>query len=416
MTLKGRFFPPGDKSISHRLALMAVLADGACRVENLAPGKDVASSLAAAEKLGVGVEARDEGVRLTGAGGRVNSPVDIDCGNSGTTMRLIMGVLAGLEGEFRLTGDESLSRRPMERVAAPLRRMGADVAAEDGCAPIHIRGRPLSGATHDLPVASAQLKSALLLAGLNADGRTLVREPAVSRDHTERMIQSFGGDIGRMDGGWQVSPSRLTPPPHFRVPGDPSSAAFFLCGAAMTPASSVTAAGVLLNPTRIGFLGVLQNMRAQVDIRVLGDDPEPYGQVTVGYSPELTGVSVSALDAPGLIDEVPILALTAARARGRTVFHGVGELRVKESDRLQGVLDLVKAFGGRARAQGDDLIVDGPAEFTAVDFFNGRGDHRLVMAAAVAGAVAGRAPEIGGANAADISYPGFFNDLKALTQ
>lgn len=414
MRLRGSFSPPGDKSISHRLGLFALLAGGRCQVENFSPCADCASTLDAARLLGAGVEEDGGTVRLHGAGGDLRSG-RVDCGNSGTTMRLLMGILAGRPGRFLLEGDESLSRRPMQRVADPLAAMGARVRCRQGRPPVEIEGASLRGVEHRLAVASAQLKSALLLAGVQAEGRTSVQEPAPSRDHTELLLQACGADIRRQAGAWQVTRSRLTLPGRLRVPGDASSAAFFLCGAVITPGSEVVAEEMLLNPTRTGFLQVLERMGANIEVGEEGRDPEPWGRVRAAYSPELKGCRVAAGEIPLLVDEVPILTLVATQAQGTTVFHQVGELRVKESDRLSAVVSQLGRMGARLEVQGDDLVVEGPAPLRvpgqALESF---GDHRIAMTLALAGVAAGGMPRVNHADCAAISYPRFAQDLERL--
>ncbi|MFH2124873.1 MAG: 3-phosphoshikimate 1-carboxyvinyltransferase, partial [Pseudomonadota bacterium] len=261
MSLKGSVTPPGDKSISHRAGLFSLLATGTCRVSNFSPCADCASTLEAVSRLGGTVEHQGEDVVLRGANGKLTS-AEVDCGNSGTTMRLLMGLLAGRPGRFTLDGDASLRRRPMARVADPLKRMGAQVSTTDGRPPVNIQGAELVGQRHELAVASAQLKSALLLAGLQASGETLVIEPHLSRDHTERLLGAMGADIAQADGGWRVRSSAIRLPETLRVPGDVSAAAFMLTGALITPGSEVTTLGVGLNPGRVGLITVLQRMGA----------------------------------------------------------------------------------------------------------------------------------------------------------
>ncbi|MBU2549871.1 MAG: 3-phosphoshikimate 1-carboxyvinyltransferase [Proteobacteria bacterium] len=414
MRLTGSFTPPGDKSISHRLALMSLVASGDVRLTHMAPGADVNSSLAAA--AGLGAEVRAEGVDLIvrGAGGRIDEGAAIDCGNSGTTIRLLMGLLAGRVGEYVLDGDESLRRRPMERVATPLRLMGAEVDCLEGRCPVTVRGGALKGLDYRLPVASAQLKSAVLLAGLQAQGATRVIEPRPSRDHTERLISLFGGRIERLDQGWRVEPSELTLSGDLRVPGDPSSAAFFLCAAAVIPGSDVTAEGVLLNPTRIGFLKVLERMGAVVEIEEQSDRPEPWGRVRIRHTGGLTGCRVSGQEIPFLVDEVPILALTATQAQGTTIFSEAGELRLKETDRLSAVAGQLGRMGARLRIEGDDLVVEGPSALGAPPELDSFGDHRMAMTLRLAGLLAGAEPRIVDEDCVRISYPGFAQDLDGL--
>lgn len=415
MKLQGSFAPPGDKSISHRLGLFALLAKGACSVENFSPCEDCASTLAVVQELGAGVERQGNLVRLTGAAGKLKSG-QVDCGNSGTTMRLLMGILAGRSGEFSLRGDESLSRRPMQRVADPLNAMGAKVRCEEDKPPVHISGAQLRGTKHNLAVASAQLKSALLLAGVQAEGETQVKEPAPSRDHTERLFKTFGADIWQQDGAWCVKRSALSLPSDISVPGDASSAAFFICGAIITPGSQIEARDTLLNPTRIGFLKVLERMGAQLEIVEQGNDPESWGKVRAAFTQELRGCRVEGREIPLLVDEVPILALAATQAKGETVFHDVGELRIKESDRLGAIVAQLSAMGAKLAIRGDDLIVQGPSRLSVPkQELESYGDHRIAMTLAIARVVAGQALQIRDADCAAISYPSFSAELERLT-
>jgi 3-phosphoshikimate 1-carboxyvinyltransferase len=414
MKLQGTLAPPGDKSISHRLGLFALLAEGDCAVENYSPCEDCSSTLAVVRKLGVGVTRQGNLVKLSSVGGNIK-PGKVDCGNSGTTMRLIMGILAGRPGEFTLTGDESLSRRPMQRVADPLNAMGAKVRCEDGKPPVNIIGAKLRGVEHELTVASAQLKSALLLAGLQAVGETKVKEPAPSRDHTELLFKAFGADIQRQEGAWRVKPSALSLPKKLSVPGDASSAAFFICGATIAPGSKIESENTLLNPTRIGFLKVLERMGAQIEIEEQGRDPEPWGKVRAAFTRDLRGCEVEGREIPLLVDEVPILALAATQAKGETVFHDVGELRIKESDRLGAIVAQLSAMGADLSIRGDDLVVQGPTKLVAPGHeMDSYGDHRIAMTLAITGVVAGRLPQVKNADCAAISYPGFYGDLERL--
>jgi 3-phosphoshikimate 1-carboxyvinyltransferase len=264
-------------------------------------------------------------------------------------------------------------------------------------------------------VASAQVKSALLLAGLQAEGTTTVREPAPSRDHTERLLAAMGADLERRpDGAWQVRRSQLTLPERWRVPGDPSSAAFLLCAAAVLPGSRVTARGVLLNPTRTGFLTVLRRMGAAVEVAVEGEDPEPWGRVSVRQGPPLVACTVEAELFPSLVDEVPILALVATQAKGTTCFRGVGELRHKESDRLAMVVNQLRRMGARLAVEGEDLYVDGPTPLAAPRRLESAGDHRMAMMLRLAGLVAGAWPEVADEGCCAVSWPGFGRTLEAL--
>jgi 3-phosphoshikimate 1-carboxyvinyltransferase len=416
MVLRGVFTPPGDKSISHRAVLFSLLAEGACELTNLAPGLDVESSLKAVAALGVRWERKGEIVRIEGAAGRLVNGATIDCGNSGTTMRLLMGILAGREGRFVLDGDESLRKRPMERVAVPLRRMGAHVETSDGRCPVVVVGGRLEGLEYESPAASAQVKSAVLLAGLQAEGETVVREPAASRDHTERMLEAWGAQTGPQERGRRVTRSSITMPKSLQVPGDPSSAAFILCGACVIPGSEVTASRMLLNPGRIGFLEVLRRMGAMVEVEPDRWDPETEGSVTVRFSPSLRACRVVAEEIPSLVDEVPALALVATQAHGTTVFEDVGELRIKESDRLEAVADAICRMGGAARTTADSLVIDGPTELSMEGEFNCRNDHRIAMMLRIAAALSGADPVIMGEESTNVSYPGFRQVIERLAE
>lgn len=414
MSLKGEFSPPGDKSICHRLALMSLLAHGETRLMNFSPGADVASSLDAVRNLAGGVRTSGEHVLISGAQGKIKDHATINCGNSGTTMRLLMGILAGCSGRFILDGDSSLRRRPMERVASPLRDMGAAIECVSGACPVTIDGGGLRGIDYELPVASAQLKSAVLLAGIQAEGATSVRGQVPSRDHTERLLQDFRARISWTDSQCTVERSSLELPESYRVPGDISSAAFFLCAATIIPESDVRAEGVLLNPTRTGFLNALTRMGAQIEVETLGEAPEPWGRVRARFSPELTGCSIPSDEIPSLVDEVPILALVAARARGTTVFEGVGELRVKESDRLAAVAGQLSAMGAKVMIESDTLVVHGPANLKSPRTLESFGDHRIAMTLRLASLLTDSEAEIEGEGTTVISYPAFHETLERL--
>ncbi|MBU4276904.1 MAG: 3-phosphoshikimate 1-carboxyvinyltransferase [Proteobacteria bacterium] len=415
MSLKGAVTPPGDKSISHRAGLFSLLATGTCRVSNFSPCADCASTLDAVSRLGGRVERQGEEVVLRGAAGNLTSAA-VDCGNSGTTMRLLMGLLAGRPGRYTLDGDASLRRRPMARVADPLTRMGAKVSTAEGRPPVTIEGAALNGQRHELAVASAQLKSALLLAGLQASGETLVIEPHLSRDHTERLLKAMGADIAPAEGGWRVRPSAINLPETLRVPGDVSAAAFMLTGALITPGSQVTTLGVGLNPGRVGLLTVLRRMGAKLEVSEEGRDPEPWGRVSAAYTPELISTEVLPEEIPLLVDEVPILALAATQARGVTVMRSINELRIKESDRIAAIVTQLGALGAHLWEEGDDLFIEGPTPLKPQGSYDSYGDHRIAMTLAVAGLVCGQTLEVADAACAGVSYPDFYRDLEALTQ
>jgi len=404
--LRGRVRVPGDKSISHRALLLAALADGTSAIRGLSAGDDVVHTLAAIEALGATVDRQADTVAVTGGDLRApDRPIDV--GNSGTGLRLLMGVTAGIGGAVGFDGDESIRRRPMDRVAVPLRLMGAVVEGTgDTCrAPLRVTGGHLHGIDYALPVASAQVKGAVLLAGLAAQGETVVRETLVTRAHTEEMLAAFGADVTVSDGRVGVRPGRLTAT-DVVVPGDPSQAAFWLVAASVVAGSDVTVEGIYLGPARNGFLDVLLRMGADLDI-----DPVS-GDVRARHAP-LTGTDVTPDEIPGLVDEVPALAVAAAVADGPTRFLGAGELRVKESDRIATVVSELSGLGARVEPLADGLVVAGGARLRP-GRATSHGDHRIAMAAAVAAMAADGVTEIDGWGVVATSYPGFEQDLESL--
>jgi 3-phosphoshikimate 1-carboxyvinyltransferase len=359
-------------------------------------------------------EIADPELEVEGDGwpGLVEASSDLDCGNSGTAMRLLAGTLAGVPIRSRLVGDASLSSRPMERVAAPLRAMGALVGTTEGHAPVEIVGGRLTGIEHTLAVPTAQVKGAILLAGLCAEGETIVREPAPTRDHTERALAALGAPVVAANGSVAVGGPFQHAGFEASVPGDVSSAAF-LVGAAAITGSELTVSGVGLNPSRLGYLDVLTRMGVRTETSVRGESlGEPVGELRIARGGGLTGTEVSADELPLVIDEVPVLALAATAARGETRFVNAGELRAKESDRLGGVAAGIRQLGGRAATEGDDLVVEGVG--LAGGAADAGGDHRLAMAFAVAALSAGAPCEIEGMETADVSFPGFVRTLVAL--
>jgi len=423
--LRGEIRVPGDKSISHRALLFSALAVGRSDIEGLLEAEDVLATARAVAALGAGVVREGPGrwhVDGCGVGGLAEPAEVIDCGNAGTLARLLLGVLAGHPHFAVLTGDASLRRRPMARVVEPLRRAGARLEARSGCRlPLAICGRirplPISW---ESPVASAQVKSAILLLGLHAPGLTGVVEPAPSRDHSERMLRAMGARLEERtlpDGRHWVAvygDAELRPV-RFVVPGDPSSAAFPVGAAAVTPGSAVRVRGVSVNPLRTGFFTTLGGMGARIAFeneREVGG--EPVADVVVEGA-ELRAVEVPAARAPSMIDEYPVLAAVAARARGITVMRGLSELRVKESDRLSAIVEGLAACGVRAWCEGDDLFVEGcggPPPGGGV--IEARLDHRIAMAFAVLGGLARRPVEIRGAEAMATSFPDFVELMRVL--
>ncbi|HEY5097372.1 MAG TPA: 3-phosphoshikimate 1-carboxyvinyltransferase [Acidimicrobiales bacterium] len=417
--LTGTVSVPGDKSISHRAVLLAALAEGTSTIHGLSPGDDVARTLAAVATLGAGVDAGAGPVTIAGGRSRLRAPATaLDLGNSGTGLRLLAAVTATLAGTTTLTGDDSLRRRPMDRVAEPLRAMGAGVVGQgDACLPpLEVTGGTLRAISYTPPVASAQVKSAILLAGIAAEGETVVHEPVATRAHTEEMLAAVGADIDveRVGAGRVIRVRRSTlGSGTFTVPGDPSQAAFWLVGGIIVPGSLVTVDAIHLGIERLGFLGVLRRMGATIETEEAGGQT---GSVTSYFCP-LQGTVVEAAEIPSL-DEVPILAVAAAVAHGSTRFREVGELRVKESDRLAGTAELVRAFGVNAAVDGDDLVIDGTGASLRPGTIDARGDHRMAMAAAVAGAACPASSgetTISGWDTVATSYPGFAAALAQLT-
>jgi 3-phosphoshikimate 1-carboxyvinyltransferase len=408
---------PGDKSVSHRSLLFAALAEGETRVRGLLRAVDGHATWKAVAVLGAQVR-EEEGEVVVAPPARLSEPGDVvDCGNSGTSLRLLAGVLSGVPGLSVLTGDASLRRRPVRRVVDPLRAMGAVLHARDGdrLPPLVVQGRRLHGVRHVLQVASAQVKSAILLAGLSADGETVVEEPALSRDHTERMLRRMGADLS-VD-GLRVSlrPSRLRGG-EVDVPGDISSAAFFLCGAAALPVSRVTALGLGTNPTRTGVLDVLRAMGADVEVANERESAgEPRADVTVSGD-RLEAVTIEGAIVPRLIDELPVIMVLATQADGRTVIRDARELRVKESDRLAVMGETLAAAGARIELLDDGCVIEGPTPLRGVAVRT-RMDHRVAMSMAVAQLLAGGDEVVLDDMACvDTSFPSFFPILERLSE
>jgi 3-phosphoshikimate 1-carboxyvinyltransferase len=410
---------PGDKSITHRALLLGAMARGTSRVTGALTSLDARSSARVLRQLGAAISPLRSGRPVTVAGrGRLRRPADVlDCGNSGTTTRLLLGLLAGQPFAATLTGDGSLRRRPMRRVTVPLARMGARFTerAGDGL-PLTIRGGRLTPLRHELPVSSAQIKSALLLAGLAGGVEVELREPhGRSRDHTERMLRAFGFAVDEADGWIRFRPTGRVEPFALEVPGDPSSAAFLAGAAALAEGGELRLAGIGINPTRAGFLAVLERMGAHVGVEHAAERfGEPVGDLVVRPAP-LRATEVAPGEIPALIDEIPLLAVVAARAQGTTVFREVGELRVKESDRLELIARNLRAVGGQAAVVGDDLQVEGGLEAPR-GAVRTAGDHRLAMAFAVLGTVPGARIRVDDMACAAVSFPRFPETLRGLSQ
>lgn len=422
--LSGSMSVPGDKSLSHRAVLFAAMSPGVSTIARALDSEDVRATVRAVEALGAKFILHHHQwgqyflvIEGWGAAGPTSPSEPIDCGNSGTTARLLMGVLAGWPGvEATLVGDESLSKRPMRRVTEPLSAMGARFeTTEAGTLPITVRGASLSPIDYASPVASAQVKTAVLLAGLRACGATRVSEPSLSRDHTERLLPVFGVEVA-VDGapGATVVGPVVPAGAEVVVPGDPSSAAFPAVAAAIVPGSSIELPLVDMNPTRTGFLRVFERMGADVRVTASkGACGDPTGTVSVTYVPGLRATTVSAEEVPTLVDEVPVLALLATQAAGTTRFEGVGELRVKESDRLAAIAEGLSALGATVRSGQDWLEVDGPTPLHGAQL-DSLGDHRLAMTWALAGLIAGDQVLVSDFEAVDVSWRCFGHDMEQL--
>lgn len=417
--LRGSVTPPADKSISHRAAILGAMAEGPTVISNYLESDDTRSTLEAVRALGAGVEITGSGrgaVTVFGVGPEgPASPARIDVGNSGTLLRLLPGWLAGWRGgSWEIDGDESIRRRPVDRVALPLGRMGARVeAVEDRFPPITIEGVGLEGIDYELPVASAQVKSCLLLAGLRASGPTTIHEPIPTRDHTERMFGLADLRLDREGSSLTVWPATEFSLESVTVPGDFSSAAFLIAAALVVPGSEVRIDAVGINPTRTGFLSVLSRMGASVEVEPgdpLGE--EPVATLVVRHS-ELNGTEVGGAEVPLTIDELPLVALVAGFAEGETVIRDAAELRAKESDRVETVSRALADLGIDAEPTPDGLVVRGGTRPVGGTIESG-GDHRIAMLGAVAGLASRDGVEVEGFEAASVSYPRFERDLEAL--
>lgn len=418
--LAGTISIPGDKSISHRAAIFGALARGTTTIWNFLRAGDTLGTLQVLAQLGATVRDSGESISIHGVGwdGLRAPSGPLDCGNSGTTTRLLLGVLAGCDFEAILSGDESLSKRPMDRVRVPLEMMGAQVLGQgEKCAPpITIRGGGLKGIEYASPVASAQVKSAVLLAGLRARGTTSVVEPHPSRDHTEQMLRGFGVDVEVEGTRASVAGGQKLIACDVEVPGDISSAAFFLVAGALRPGWDVTVRGVGINPTRTGILDVLEEMGARLE---LIDERESGGElsadVRVRHS-ELRGIEIGGALIPRLIDELPIIALLATQAHGKTIVRDASELRVKESDRIAVLVHELSKLGARIEERPDGFEIEGPCELVGARVSSPRGDHRIAMTLAVAGLIASGETVVENADAVESSFPSFVETLESLRQ
>ena len=425
--MRGSTHVPGDKSISHRAVLFSAMAEGTSRVSGVLDSADVRSSIGAVRALGAQVSLEKQpdgslagGITGWGVAGPSQPEGPIDCGNSGTTVRLLMGILAPWPIRVTLTGDASLQKRPMRRITAPLMKMGAhfEPAGQEHL-PITVVGGGLHPITYDAPMASAQLKTAVLLAGMYANGTTTLNEPAPSRNHTELMLPEYGVATTAGERTASVTGPAQPQASEVLVPGDPSSAAFLVCAAVMCPGSTIQVENVSLNTARIGFTRTLERMGAEVSVSRTGAaGKEPYGIIEACYTPHLRGCEVPAEKIAGIIDEIPVLALVAAHAHGVTVFRQVNELRVKETDRLAAIIDGLAKLGVDAWCEGDDLYIEGQPDLVVPEGlqFDSLGDHRLAMTWSLVG-LTGKMPVfIKNFEAVGVSYPGFLTDIERLAR
>ena len=423
--LQGRLIPPPDKSISHRAIIIGCLAQGQTSVKNLSLCDDCLRSIDAFKGMGISINKKKDCFTIGGRGrdGLRQPSLELYLGNSGTSMRLILGVLAGQKFGASVSGDASLSRRPMKRVIIPLSSMGARITGKGRSgdfAPLSVQGGKLKSISYQMPVASAQVKSAILLAGLYAPGTTIVREPAKSRDHTERMLKKFGADISVEGLSVSVQGRANLVCQDIEVPGDISSASFFLVGACISGGSQLTVERVGLNPTRIAFLKLLQKMGADVSWRyedkrmaAKNYEDEAKGEITARYS-QLKSITINPEQVPSVIDELPILMVAATQAEGETKICGAGELRVKETDRIKAMVTNLSRMGVEIKSANDDVIIRGPSGLKGcvVDSF---GDHRIAMCMAIAGLIAKGPTTIKDADCVNISFPGFFKALSKIS-
>ena len=425
--MRGSTHVPGDKSISHRAVLFSAMAEGTSRVSGVLDSADVRSSIGAVRALGAQVSLEKQpdgslagGITGWGAAGPSQPEEPIDCGNSGTTVRLLMGILAPWPIRVTLTGDASLQKRPMRRITAPLMKMGAhfEPAGQEHL-PITVVGGGLHPITYDAPMASAQLKTAVLLAGMYANGTTTLNEPAPSRNHTELMLPEYGVATTAGERTAGVTGPAQPQASEVLVPGDPSSAAFLVCAAVMCPGSTIQVENVSLNTARIGFTRTLERMGAEVSVSRTGAaGKEPYGIIEACYTPHLRGCEVPAEKIAGIIDEIPVLALVAAHAHGVTVFRQVNELRVKETDRLAAIIDGLAKLGVDAWCEGDDLYIEGQPDLVVPEGlqFDSLGDHRLAMTWSLVGLTGKMPVSIKNFEAVGVSYPGFLTDIERLAR
>jgi len=415
MVIKGDISLPGDKSISHRSLMISALSQGVSRISNLSKGKDLISTYNCLESCGIDLKRHDEDVVING-GKFTNPDFPLDCGNSGTTVRLLLGLLAGQGISATFIGDQSLSKRPMSRIIKPLELMGAKIEHNDGRLPIKITSKKLKGIEYSSTIASAQIKSSILLAGLGSVGSTFYTEPSKSRNHTEKMVKNLGGEISTQ--GLRTTLKPLTNPLknlQIKIPGDPSSAAFFAGAAALIPGSKITIKNVLINPTRNAFFLVLKEMGVGVNYLNKDINNGEYVADLEIYFRKLNSVQIKKQNIPNIIDEIPMLAVLATQADGRTVIQDAEELRYKECDRIHAICSNLKKMNANILELDDGFIIKGPTKLRGARV-NTFGDHRIAMAFSIAELISKESVSLDNQNCVAISFPNFFQKLKKVTR
>ena len=413
--IKGRLRVPGDKSISHRAVMFGAISKGITNIKGFLTGADCISTISIFKKMGIDIEIQNTAVTVKGKGlYGLSKPGEIlDCGNSGTTTRLVSGILSAQNFTSVLTGDKSIQKRPMNRITAPLTLMGADIKSNNGFAPLTITGSSLHGIEYNSPVASAQVKSAILLAGLYADSPTTVIEPAKSRDHTELMLKKFGANLNTTKTSATINPCKELFATDIDVPSDISSAAFFMAAAVLVPGSELILENVGINPTRDGVIKVLKDMGANIEIINSNDEFEPVADIKVSYS-KLHATTIGGEIIPTLIDELPLLAAVASLAEGKTIIKDAAELKVKESNRIKVMCEELSKLGVNVVETEDGMEIEGTNKLLGNVTISTHDDHRIAMTFAILGLISDGEIKLDNKNCVEISYPGFFDDLRKV--
>lgn len=413
--IKGRLRVPGDKSISHRAVMFGAISKGITNIKGFLTGADCISTISIFKKMGIDIEIENTFVKVNGKGlYGLSAPKEIlDCGNSGTTTRLVSGILSAQNFTSVLTGDKSIQKRPMNRITAPLTLMGADIKSNNGFAPLTITGSSLHGIEYNSPVASAQVKSAILLAGLYADSPTTVIEPAKSRDHTELMLKKFGANLNTTKTSATINPCKELFATDVDVPSDISSAAFFMAAATLVPDSELILENVGINPTRDGVIKVLKDMGANIEIINSNDEFEPVADIKVSYS-RLHATTIGGDIIPTLIDELPLLAAVASMAEGKTIINDAAELKVKESNRIKVMCEELSKLGVNVVETEDGMEIEGTNKLLGNVTIFTHDDHRIAMTFAILGLISDGEIKLDNKNCVEISYPEFFDDLRKV--